>query len=484
MIWGSAHGLMQGGMLRLGGIVLASACGMSLLGVVSRGTIKIVMPVDPIGGPPPEGPGAIDRRPPVQTRQFETVSDRPWRRKTPVFGILQRYILGEIFRSFLLALTAITGIFVLFMVMAQATNAGLSPRDILRLIPFVVPTSLPYTVPVALLFAVTVVFGRIAADNEVVAIKTAGLSAMAVLKPAYAFGLALSVLLFFLSGGLIPKANNYAKKVVFENFEDLIYKTLKKDRELNNGFPFYIKVRDVVGKTLIEPTFKRRAPKLGPNSYDAIVQAATAEIQFDLDAHVAKVYLNGSTIQTTGTSQVVALVHDKILEIPMPGDNKMLQDKKVQEMTTSELKVRYAENKVKIATERQRQAIESAMSIGAGMFQKVNWASVQKVFIDYNYWEQECNKVETERQLRTALAAGSIFFVMLGAPMGIRAARGDFLSAFIACFVPIIMIYYPLTLFGVNLGKEGVMTPWVALWVGNLVLAVLALLVIRPVLKH
>jgi lipopolysaccharide export system permease protein len=478
---GSAHGMTEGGMLRLVGILLASACGLSLLGVITRGTIKIVMPAEPIGGPPPDGPGAIGIRPPVQTRQFETISERPWRRKSPVFGILQRYILGEIIRSFLLALTAITGIFVLFMVMAQASQAGLTPRDILRLIPFVVPTSLPYTVPVAVLFAVTVVFGRIAADNEVVAIKTAGLSAMAVLKPAYAFGLALSLVLLFLSGGMIPKANNYAKKVLFQNFEDMIYKVLKKERELNNGFPFYIRVKDVVGKTLIEPTFKRRAPKLGPNSYDAIVQADSATMQFDIDAHKVRVYLNNSTISADGVS---ALVHDRYLEMPLPGDSKMLLDKKVQEMTTAELLERYAENKVKIATERQRQAIESAMSIGAGLFQKVNWSSVQKVFIDYNYWEQECNKVETERQLRTALAAGSLFFVMLGAPMGIRAARGDFLSAFIACFVPIIVIYYPLTLFGVNLGKEGVMSPLLALWVGNLVLALLALIVIRPVLKH
>ena len=46
------------------------------------------------------------------------------------------------------------------------------------LVPYVIPGSLPYTVPVSLLFAVTVVYGRLAADNEVIAVKTAGLSAM------------------------------------------------------------------------------------------------------------------------------------------------------------------------------------------------------------------------------------------------------------------------------------------------------------------
>ena len=57
--------------------------------------------------------------------------------------------------------------------------------------------------------------------------------------------------------------------------------------------------------------------------------------------------------------------------------------------------------------------------------------------------------------MRIALACGSFFFVLLGAPVGILFARRDFLSAFITCFVPIIILYYPLMLLGVNLGKDG-----------------------------
>ena len=90
-------------------------------------------------------------------------------------GILQRYVFGEVVRAFTLALLTITCIFVLFMIMAEAARMGLSPHDIFTLVPFVVPGSLPYTMPVSLLFAVTVVFGRLASDNEVLAIKTAGL---------------------------------------------------------------------------------------------------------------------------------------------------------------------------------------------------------------------------------------------------------------------------------------------------------------------
>jgi lipopolysaccharide export system permease protein len=68
--------------------------------------------------------------------------------------------------------------------------------------------------------------------------------------------------------------------------------------------------------------------------------------------------------------------------------------------------------------------------------------------------------------------------------VGILFARRDFLSAFISCFVPIIILYYPLTLLGVNLSKEGLLNVTLALWSGNAVLAVLTGFVLPSVMKH
>ena len=57
------------------------------------------------------------------------------------------------------------------------------------------------------------------------------------------------------------------------------------------------------------------------------------------------------------------------------------------------------------------------------------------------------------------MGIGSLLFVCLGAPVGILFAKRDFLSAFMTCFMPIIGLYYPLMLFGTNLGKEGLLAP-------------------------
>jgi lipopolysaccharide export system permease protein len=402
------------------------------------------------------------------------------------FGILQRYVVGEVSRAFLMALLTMTIIFVLFMVMAEAQNQGLSPREILALVPYVIPSTLPYTVPVSLLFSVTVVYGRLASDNEIVAVKAAGLSAMTVLWATFLTGAVLSVTLLYLSFDAIPSANHRAKLIVFANFEDLFYKTLKRDRELTNPkMPFLIKVYDVRDKTLIRAIFKHRTKgDNNPNSFDMIVEAKRAVIKFDMERGKARVYLEGGVITGAGKHEDVALINDKELEFDLPEKGNQAFEKRSLEMTYAEMTRGQAEYRRKIARERKRQAMAAALWIASGRMDRVDWLHVNEAFKDYGYWYQRIFEFETEKQLRVAQSFGSFFFVLLGAPVGILFARRDFLSAFISCFVPIILLYYPLMLLGVNMGKENILNPTLALSTGNIVLAVLAGFVLPPIIRH
>ena len=429
--------------------------------------------------------------------------------ETPLsWGILQRYVMGEVVRAFALALLTITAVFVLIVVMTEASRMGLSPRDIYRLVPFVIPSSLPYTIPVSLLFAVTVVYGRMASDNEVVAVKTAGLSAWTLLWPAILFGLCLSVLLIYLSGAPIPRANHLAKQAIFKDMEEMFYKVLKKHGELDRpNWPFLITVRDVEGKTLIGATFKHRTskgartpaapepegqagkvaptrPADDPNEFDLIVMAKRATITFDSKKGEALVHLVDAESQTHGKQSNTFLINDQVLRMPLPDKGNPNALKKVQEWTTAELDAEQAKFRSLIAKERKRRAIDAGLWIASGRIERVNWKQFQSAFTDYRRWEQKSFEYETEKQMRVALSFGSFFFVLLGAPVGILFARRDFLSAFITCFLPIIIVYYPLTLFGINMGKEGIINPTVALWVGNSALAVLAGFVWHPIMKH
>ena len=69
--------------------------------------------------------------------------------------------------------------------------------------------------------------------------------------------------------------------------------------------------------------------------------------------------------------------------------------------------------------------------------------------------------------MRPALAVGCVCFVLIGAPVGIWFSRADYLSAFVSCFLPTIVIYYPLLLCGTNMAKDGRLPPAVGLWMAN-----------------
>ncbi len=415
------------------------------------------------------------------------------------FGILQRYVMGEIFRAFALALLTVTCVFVLLTVMTKATSAGLGPREILKLVPYLIPSSLPFTVPVALLFAATVVYGRLASDNEVIAVKTAGMSAMVLIWPAILLSLVLSFTLSFLTATAIPMSTSAARLVIYQNIEDLFYKKLKMDRVFDvPEWPFLIHVRDVEDRVLLGATFKQRAdrpapsismpgagaPESGP-AYQMIVKATEARIKFDFGNGKVIIYFKDADISRTGMEPSEGIVRDTSFDFDIPGKGVVGgTEKMLEEMTVAEMHAKEADYREKIIWERKHQVVAASWYIASGRMPLIKWKELEAAFGKYDYWAGQIAKIETEVQNRMAMAWGSLFFVVLGAPVGILFARRDFLSAFISCFMPIILVYYPLMLFGTNLGKEGIVHP-MTVWAGNGVLWAAAWFwALPPVLKR
>jgi lipopolysaccharide export system permease protein len=98
--------------------------------------------------------------------------------------------------------------------------------------------------------------------------------------------------------------------------------------------------------------------------------------------------------------------------------------------------------------------------------------------------QSEIRSVDTEVLNRPALAFGCLCFVVVGCPIGIWFSKSDYLSAFITCFLPIVLLYYPLLLCGSNLAKNGSFNPILAVWGANLLMAAVALPLYRKLLQN
>jgi lipopolysaccharide export system permease protein len=78
------------------------------------------------------------------------------------------------------------------------------------------------------------------------------------------------------------------------------------------------------------------------------------------------------------------------------------------------------------------------------------------------------------------LGFSCFFFVWMGVPMAILIRSADYAWTFGLCFVPILLIYYPLFGLALDRAKDGEW-PAMSLWLGNLVLFLLGTWLLRRV---
>jgi lipopolysaccharide export system permease protein len=76
-----------------------------------------------------------------------------------------------------------------------------------------------------------------------------------------------------------------------------------------------------------------------------------------------------------------------------------------------------------------------------------------------------------------------LFFSLIGVPVAMLSRHADALTNFFLCFLPILAVYYPLLLFGDHLTAAGVLPP-IAFWMGNVILAVPAVALLRRIIRH
>src|SRR5262245_18077736 len=105
---------------------------------------------------------------------------------------ITRYILTELIGWFAIFVVGLTLLMVVILVGSEAWRMNLGLLPTLRLIPCVLSTALVFAVPGTILFTVCLVYGRMSADNEVTAAKSAGISPMALIWPAIGLSFLLS----------------------------------------------------------------------------------------------------------------------------------------------------------------------------------------------------------------------------------------------------------------------------------------------------
>ena len=166
--------------------------------------------------------------------------------------ILTRYVLSEMLKVFLVSLAGITLIILLFVLVAEAIKQGLGLKQIILVIPYVLPNALRFSVPATILFGACNVFGRLASGNEVIAVKASGISPMVLIWPAVVLALVVSWIAVWLNDIAVSWGRERIVRVVIESFEEIAYSRLQQQGSFSSK-QFSMFVKDVDGRRLIRP---------------------------------------------------------------------------------------------------------------------------------------------------------------------------------------------------------------------------------------
>lgn len=131
--------------------------------------------------------------------------------------ILAKYILKEHFAPFLAAFSVITFLFAvqyLVNILDSVLSKGLPAAILLEILILSLAWMLALAIPMACLVASLMAFGRLSADSEITAIKSAGISPLSMMRPVLVVASLIMVLLVLFNNWVLPEANHRAASLL------------------------------------------------------------------------------------------------------------------------------------------------------------------------------------------------------------------------------------------------------------------------------
>jgi lipopolysaccharide export system permease protein len=392
-------------------------------------------------------------------------------------SIINRLILAELVKVFLMALVSLTGLFLIVGLISEAAQRGLSLMQVVSIIPLFIPNMLPYTIPATTLFATCVVYGRMSHDNEIVVLKAAGVNILHTLKPAILLGTCAAAVTMLLYYDIIPRTQRLLRIKIMSDAEDVIYSLIKREGALSKtDMQYAMYVREVQGKRLLDVIFKKKSPT--GQGYELVARTREARLRVDMDTN--QIILDMGRCTVVGDKDGQGAANDNIYAVPMP-ESLLGRDQKnrTSALTWNEL----LERRDGVVKEHQ-QALNDlhwleAHPPGPSASDPERNAYTRGLegakFEAYEHTVRLRNSIDVELCSRPALSVGCLCFVLIGCPVGVWASRSDYLSIFVICFLPTLFVYYPFLLAGMNLAKDGKLPAFIAVWSANFIVGAIAI---------
>lgn len=395
---------------------------------------------------------------------------------------IDRYILKQLISVTFLGVLSLTMLLLLGQLFKELhtllVESGAPPSIVIDFILQVIPFSLTFSVPWGFLTAVLLVYGRLAADNELTSMRMAGLSLWRLSMPAIGLGIALSGLCYYINIEVAPKGKNAMSDLVMKAAMNNPRNLLNSSQSVTklDKVQLYIEHRegDELKGLHVYPIVK--GADMASN-FDAIHAESATIGEFDLKTRLLELTLKNARIERSGgplTDMPAIGVMPLRVHIPIRDQRKL----KPNRFTNSEIS--YVLNHIVTTLQLDMQTLEryenNAAVQPAFPCAEQLWAEVRK---DVNYYSAMRAKknllaFQTEGVQRASFACACIVFSLIGVPLAITARRKDTSTGF-AMGILVAAVYFVALVFCELSRKSSGITPYIVLWLPNVLCAAFAI---------
>jgi len=352
--------------------------------------------------------------------------------------ILRNYILREFFSPLLLSLGVLTFIMVLIgnlkRIADLVINKGVDLFSVLQIFVYLTPYIVTYTLPISVLVAVLLALGRLSSDNEIIAIRSSGISLFKLILPLLTIGLILSIGLVFFN----DQAASYAHFAYRKTLKEMGIKNPTAAFEEGvfiDSFPKYVLFIYHVDQKRNRMNNIRIYEPQGEDKPTRTIVAKAGEFISIPEKNIIKLKLIDGTSDEPDpenpTNFYKLNFRTYFMNLDMGQMQEKVTERKYKEMTIKELR--------KEAKKLRKEGISPAPLI-------------------------------TIVHEKLALAFSCFVFMLLGSSLGIITRRRE-KSINIGIAVLIIVCYYPLLIGCEAMAMEGHLPAALALWIPNIIFA-------------
>ena len=352
-------------------------------------------------------------------------------------SITNRYIFKEMFVPFSINIFVFTFLFLMTEMLKIANwivNYNLSIWAVFTLILYTMPMFLTFIIPMSVMLAILLTFLRLSSDNEIVAIKSCGMSIYGLLPPVILFALLgfLLTMLLTLSAGPRAKASleEMSLKVATTNMDIGL-----KERTFNDTFKgvmLYVNKIDIKNRKLIDVFIEDKRQK----DIVSTVVAPDGRLVSEPEKYTYHLILSNGTIHQTNPKERSA--------------NSI-------QFNTYTLSLNFEELVAEAA--KRKKGREEMGAVELRQYIAKLAGKDEEAFL----------KAKMELHRRYSLPVACLALGLLAFPLGIqsRTAKRSF-GLMLGLFF--FFTYYLLLTAGYSFGKSGVLPPVIGMWLPNVVM--------------